>query len=79
MPRRELAERCLVSEPTIQSLEEGDPRVSLGILLRALYVLGLHEEFENLAAPENDPEGLEQWRRDMPKRVHAPKRLEDEP
>ena len=79
MPRRELAERCLVSEPTIQSLEEGDPRVSLGILLRALYVLGLHEEFENLAAPENDPEGLEQWRRSMPKRVHPPKRLEDEP
>ena len=46
----EMAERMGVSRPTLNRLEQGDLSVGLGVLVRALGVLGLEEDLEALAA-----------------------------
>ena len=53
-----LAERLMVSAPTVRKLEAGQPTVSLGVLATALWVLGLSHQFTSLAAPEADEAGL---------------------
>ena len=53
-----LAERLMVSSPTVRKLEKGDPTVSLGVLVTALWALGLGEGIKTLAAPEKDDIGL---------------------
>jgi DNA-binding XRE family transcriptional regulator len=77
MPRRELALRAQVSEPTLKALEDGSPTVGIGIFLKVLFILGLHKDFEKLASPERDKEGIYRETMTMPKRVHGKKRLED--
>lgn len=53
-----LAERVMVSPPTIRKLEQGDPTVSLGVFITALWALGLTDGLKTLAAPESDALGL---------------------
>lgn len=53
-----LAERLMVSPPTVRKLELGDPTVSLGVLITALWTLGLADAIKSLAAPETDELGL---------------------
>ncbi len=52
MSATELAERIGVSRPTLRSLERGDMTVSLGVLVRALGVLGLEADLDRLAADD---------------------------
>ncbi len=53
-----LAERLMVSPPTVRKLELGEPTVSLGVVVAALWALGLGHELKALAAPETDQLGL---------------------
>lgn len=50
-------------------------RFSLGIFLKILFILGLHKDFEKLASPERDKEGIYRETMRMPERVHSQKRL----
>jgi transcriptional regulator with XRE-family HTH domain len=52
MSATEMAERMGVSRMTLYSLEKGDLSVGLGILVRALGVLGLEEDLGRLAADD---------------------------
>jgi len=52
MSATEMAERMGVSRMTLHSLEKGDLSVGLGILVRALGVLGLEEDLDRLAADD---------------------------
>lgn len=52
MSATEAAERIGVSRPTLRSLERGDLTVSLGVLVRALGVLGLEADVDLLAADD---------------------------
>ncbi len=52
MSATEMAERIGVSRPTLRSLERGDMTVSLGVLVRALGVLGLEADLDHLAADD---------------------------
>ena len=52
MSATEMAERMGVSRMTLYSLEKGDLSVGLGILVRALGVLGLEEDLDRLAADD---------------------------
>ena len=45
----EMAERIGVSRATLQSLERGNLTVGLGVLVRALGVLGLEDDLDTLA------------------------------
>jgi len=48
----EMAERMGVTRPTINRLERGDLSIGLGVLVRALGVLGLDEDLAKLAADD---------------------------
>jgi transcriptional regulator with XRE-family HTH domain len=52
MSATEMAERMGVSRMTLYSLEKGDLSVGLGVLVRALGVLGLEEGLDRLAADD---------------------------
>ena len=53
-----LAERMNVERRTVSRLEKGDPGVTIGMLLRALWVLGLWSTAERLADPAEDKAGV---------------------
>ena len=53
-----MAELVMVSPPTLRKIESGDPTVSLGATVTALWVLGLSDGLRSLAAPETDEIGL---------------------
>ena len=52
MSATEMAERMGVSRATVRSLERGDLSVGLGVLVRALGVLGLEEDLAAIAADD---------------------------
>lgn len=52
LSQTEMAERMGVSCLTLRSLEQGDLSVGLGVLVRALGVLGLEDDLERLAAED---------------------------
>ena len=51
----QIAERATCSVPSLASVENGKPTVSIGIYLRVLYALGLHKDILKIAA--DDPLG----------------------
>ncbi len=53
-----LAERMNVERRTVSRLEKGDAGVTTGVLLRALWVLGLWGTAEGLADPAEDKAGI---------------------
>lgn len=61
-----------VSAPTIISLEKGEPTVSVGVLVSALWTLGLEGELKKLANPE-DQEGIKLMNSRLPKKMRAGK------
>jgi len=65
-----LGERINVSRRTVARIENGDPGVSLGIFLTALWVLGLWNTVGNVAEPSADKVGEHMERIRQPKRVH---------
>lgn len=52
MNQTELATRLEVNRESVSRLESGDPGITLGIVLRALNVLGLSLALEHEAAPQ---------------------------
>lgn len=52
--REVFSKRCFITPPTLDKLENGDPNVSLGILMSVLSVLGDELSISNLAAHERD-------------------------
>jgi len=70
IPTAVMAERALISRPTLVKVEKGDPGVSLGIYATVLYVLGMVDRLGELAAAENDPVGLELEQEQLPERIH---------
>ena len=73
---RNMAERMMVGLETVQRLEKGDPSVGIGKIAAALWILGLHRRIGELVSPENDPIGLQEDIKRMPRdfREHKKKR-----
>lgn len=69
-----LAERAAISRTTLGKIEKGDPGVSIGGYATVLFVLGLLDRLEDLAAPENDPTGLAVEEEHLPQRIRLPRR-----
>lgn len=57
--QREWASRIGVSVPTLIRMERGDPSVSMGIYLTALWMMGRSKALGELADPEKDLGALE--------------------
>lgn len=74
MSLRELAERSLLTIPTVQRAEREPGKVSLAVLAQILFVLNLLDGLKAVASPAGDVEGqaLEVGR--LPKSARQPKR-----
>ena len=75
---RDMAERAMVSPGTIQRIEKGDASVGIGIMASVLWVLGLHQRFESMVAPETDSIGQREDLSRLPKRVRRGKVTPDD-
>ena len=71
----DMAARMFVTRKTLSRLENGETSVSLGVLLSALWVLGLERDILDLAAPEKDIVGLQMEKALLPKRIHTAKTI----
>jgi hypothetical protein len=53
------AQRLNISVPTLMKLEKGDPTVSMGVYVTALWLINRHQALGQLADPVTDDEALE--------------------
>ena len=59
IPAAIAAQRASISRTTLVKIEKGDPGVAIGIYATVLFVLGMADRLGDLAAPKNDPVGLQ--------------------
>lgn len=69
----DMAARLFVSRDTLWRMERGDPKVSIGTLATAAFILQLHERLGKLAAPGDDTLGLNLDEKRLPKRIRRAK------
>jgi transcriptional regulator with XRE-family HTH domain len=67
-----LAERVGVTVPTIRKLEDGDASVSLSVVVRALFVLGLAQDIDRIAAEDALGRQLQDSELKRPRNPRAP-------
>lgn len=70
IPTAVMAERAMISRPTLVKVEKGDPSVSLGIYATVLFVLGMVDRLSSLADVSKDTVGLELEDERLPERIH---------
>jgi len=70
IPTAVMAERAMISPPTLVKVEKGAPSVSLGIYANVLFVLGLVDRLGDLADASRDAVGLELEGERLPQRIH---------
>jgi transcriptional regulator with XRE-family HTH domain len=66
-----LAERALITPPTLIKVERGEGGVSLGIYATVLFVLGFIERFALVADSGQDTVGLSLEEENLPKRIRG--------
>src|SRR2546421_1618491 len=64
---RDMAARMMVNPKTVQRLEKGDPTVGIGMVVTALWILGMHRRLGELVAPESDKTGLHEDIKHLPR------------
>jgi len=67
MSMKEMAARMMVNLKTVQRMEKGDPTVGIGIVVTALWILGMHRRLGELVAPESDKAGLHEDIKRLPR------------
>src|SRR6266704_3257127 len=80
IPAAIAAQRASISRTTLVKIEKGDPGVAIGIYATVLFVLGMADRLGDLAAPKNDPVGLQLEEENLPQRIRVarnPKRTKD--
>lgn len=73
LPQSVIAERAGISLNTLSKIENGDPGVSIGNVASVVHALGITSAISTLASSENDPIGLANEARYLPRRVRAKK------
>lgn len=68
-----MAERAGISKKTLYRLEQGDPGVSWGAVVRVLNILNLLPEFNKALNTTNDALGLALMNKAVPKRIRVRK------
>ena len=71
LPMALVAERAFTSRSTLQRVEKGDHRVSVGIYAAVLHALGLAERLAEVADPRFDEVGQRLESAALPKRVRS--------
>lgn len=65
------AQRASISKSTLIRVERGDPTVSIASYATVLFVLGMADRLGDLAAPKNDPVGLQLEEENLPQRIRG--------
>jgi hypothetical protein len=73
IPMAIAAQRASISKPTLIKVERGDPTVSVASYATVLFVLGMTDRLGDLAAPQNDPVGLQLEEENLPQRIRSRK------
>lgn len=68
----DMAARLFVSRDTLWRMERGDPKVAIGTVATAAFILQLHDRLANLATPSDDTLGLNLDEKRLPKRIRRP-------
>ena len=68
-----MAERIQTSVATLRRLEKGDPRISIGVIAQAFFVLGELNKITGLLDTATDDIGLSLMNEQLPLRVRAKK------
>lgn len=66
-----MAERAFIARSTLQRVERGDPKVSIGIYATVLFVLGMADRLAELADASSDSLGLALEEEQLPKRINS--------
>lgn len=74
IPMRLAAERASISRATLSKIEKGDEGVSIGAYARILFILGMIQQFDDLASPKFDELGLNLEAEHLPKRIRIPRK-----
>jgi len=69
-----LAERASISRMTLNRIEKGDPRASVGAYATVLFALGMAERLADVADPRHDTVGLELEEEHLPERIRLSRR-----
>jgi transcriptional regulator with XRE-family HTH domain len=69
-----LAERASISRMTLNRIEKGDPRVSVGSYGTVLFALGMAERLADVADPRHDAVGRELEEEHLPERIRLARR-----
>ena len=69
-----LAERASIGRMTLNRIEKGDPRVSLGAYATVLFALGMADRLADIADPRHDSVGLELEEEHLPERIRLSRR-----
>jgi transcriptional regulator with XRE-family HTH domain len=70
-----LAERASIGRMTLNRIEKGDPRASLGAYATVLFALGMVGRLADVADPKHDAVGLELEEEHLPERIRLSRRL----
>ncbi|AXK38500.1 XRE family transcriptional regulator [Crenobacter cavernae] len=71
LTQESMAERIQTSVATLRRLEKGDPRVSIGLIAQAFFVLGELDKINSLLDTATDDIGLTLMNQQLPKRVRS--------
>ena len=77
IPMAIAAQRASISKPTLIKVERGDPTVSIASYATVLFVLGMADRLGELAAPKNDPVGLQLEGEHLPQRIRVKRKQKD--
>src|SRR5947207_6948443 len=73
-----LAQRASISRMTLNRIEKGDPRASVGAYATVLFALGMVERLADVADPRHDSVGLELEEEHLPERIRLSRRKKPE-
>lgn len=74
-----MCQRAMISRPTLNKIEDGDPDVSIGRYASVLFVLGMTDRLKDIADPSHDQLGLDLESEKLPKRIYNTRRKRHEP
>lgn len=74
-----LAERASISRMTLNRIEKGDPRASVGAYATVLFALGMAERLADVADPRHDSVGRELEEEHLPERIRLSRRKPTKP
>src|SRR5579871_3063364 len=67
-----LAERASIGRMTLNRIEKGDPRASMGAYATVLFALGFVDRLAAAADPRHDSVGMELEAEHLPERIRLP-------